>query len=122
MVNISNNGIITMHKGDTFKYPLFINAGDKFKLVRYRINDKDQIYFSVCEPNQDFEDGIIRKIFTKADTNRLGDVILKLDRSDTERLLPGTYYLSARIKLPSRRSGELRVETILPKKKFIIYE
>lgn len=122
MTNISNNGMVTIHRGDTFKYPLFINAGTQTRPIRYRINSKDQIYLSICEPNQPFECGVIRKVFTKKDTNRLGDVILKLDRSDTEKVVPGTYYITARIRLPSKPTGEIRVETILPKKKFIIYE
>ena len=39
MFNISNNGIITLIRGDSFTVPLFINRGTVFHPVRYYIAD-----------------------------------------------------------------------------------
>lgn len=117
MVSISNNGIIVMNAGDSFEFPLFIDRGVLGQPVRYKIKRKDTIYFVVCEPNQSFTDALIRKVFTKKDTNRHGDVNIILDSSDTEYILSGRYYYEIKIKL-----GNGKIETIVPKRKFIIME
>ena len=117
MISISNNDIITINKGDSFKYPLFINAGDRLNPVRLRIGEGDTVYLAVCEPHQPFECGVIRKRYTINDTNTKGDVVVRLEESDTEDVLPGVYYFEGKIKLHNNKTY-----TIIPKRKFIIYE
>ena len=117
MTNITGNLLFSMNQGDYFSYPLFINVGDMSEPIRYKLKKGDQVFVSLMSPGQLFEDGVVRKVLTKADLNKKGDPMVKLLSEDTENVLPGLYYLEIRIKL---RNGN--VSTIMPKKKFYIYE
>lgn len=116
MYSISDNGIITLNRGDYFSVPLFINAGDTMEPVRYVLEGDDKVYLSVMEANTPFECGVIRKVFTKEDLNEFKDVQITLETSDTDKLLPGKYYYS--IKLVS----DDIIDTIIPNKLFYIID
>jgi len=124
MFNMSKNGIITMTRGDSVNFPIFINANDKTDPVRYDLQDFDKVYFGVMEPNAPFEKSIIRKIYTKDDVNEKGDVVVKLGLNDTQYLIPGTYYYE--IKLNKIETADLNdegtINTIRPRTKFVIFE
>lgn len=97
MVNISHNGFIVVHRGDSFKVPLFINQGTKSAPTRLFINQHPgaNIYLGVMEPNQPFEKAVIKKKFSyKGITTEQGDLEVHFKPSDTEYLLPGKYYYS----------------------------
>lgn len=113
----SRERVMELNRGDSFSRPLFINVGTKLKKRRYILSYDDEVYLSICEPKQDFEKGILRKVFTTKDLNKEGDVVVKLSSSDTEDLVPGLYYIEIKIKLTN---GNLA--TILPKRKFYINE
>lgn len=115
MYSISSNGIIVMNAGDTLKLHLFINKGTNLDKVRYKLKRKDIVYLSICEPNQDFNHGVIRKIFTKKNLDKHGDVLIELNPSDTENIEDGTYFYEIKIKL-----GNGNIDTIVPKRKFFI--
>lgn len=121
MINIADNGIITMTAGDTFICPLFINAGNIASPLRYVLTDKDKIYLSIKEPGQPFEHAIVRKIFTEKDLNLYGDVMIRLENSDTENLLPGTYYYEIKF---SHENTDKQIDkclsTIVTDRKFYI--
>lgn len=117
MTHISNNCIVTINSSDTFTCPLFINKGNLKKMRRYKIKSSDVLYFAIAEPNQPFEHAAVRQIYTIKNVNEYGDVVIKLNPSDTEFLVPGTYYMEAKIRL---RNGS--VYTVLPKRKFYINE
>lgn len=53
MVEISNNGIITITRGDYIEFPLFINQGNQFYPIRYSIlkDPSTTITFAIMEPN-----------------------------------------------------------------------
>ena len=116
MINISNSSTIEMNRGDTFIYPLFINKGSGIDPERYILSSNDKVYLSIMEPNQPFEFGLVRQIYTRNDLNTNGDVVLKLKSTDTQDLLPGVYYLEIKLKL---NNGN--ISTIYPKKKFILF-
>ena len=61
MVTISNNGFITLNRGDSFSVPLFINGGSELVPIRYSLSahPETEIYFGVMEPGQPFENAII---------------------------------------------------------------
>ena len=126
MLNISNNGMIIMNRGDTVKVPLFINAGDKTDMLRYILQDNDKIYFGVMEANAPFECSLIRKILTKDNLNIYGDVVLELGLNDTQYLQPGIYYYEAKlIKQPDEEgiiTTDVEAYTVIPRTKFIINE
>lgn len=136
MVNIQN-GIITMNRGDTFYMPLLINIGveeNKNKSKQdprnyidryYKITNKDTIYFALEEYNQPFEFALIRKVFTIDDVNEDGDVIIKFSSEDTQYLLPGEYYYEIKLRHVENvnpYNEQEFIDTIVPRRKFIILE
>lgn len=114
MISVANNGIITMNAGDTLVLPLFIDCG-KYEYKRYKLRGHDKVYFSICEPQQEFNKALIRKIYTKKNINKCGDIVVVLDSSDTENVLEGIYYYEVKIK-----HGNGAIQTIVPRRKFII--
>lgn len=103
MVNISNNGFIYMHRGDSFKIPLVINQGTKEDVIKFYISQHPsaEVYFGLMEPNQRFEEALIKKHLKKEDLNSQGDLMLKFNPEDTENLIPSKYYyaLKAEVKI-----------------------
>lgn len=102
MVNISNNGFISVHRGDSFKIPLFINGGTEDNPVKVYIRNHPQanIYLGVMEPNQRFEEAVIKKKYSSdSSITNFGDLYVKFKPSDTEYLLPGLYYYSVKAEI-----------------------
>lgn len=131
MVSISRNGIIVLNQGDTFTFPIRVDLGTTMEPAPYPMAEGDLLYFAVMEPNQVFDDAIIKKVFDWTDFNAQQytvDVHFKF--SDTANLLPGVYYYS--VKLIRNHSletvdgwtqtAEPSVNTIIPKTKLIIVE
>lgn len=97
MISISNNGFISVHRGDSFKVPLLINTGTRDDITKLYIKShpRAKIYFGVMEPNQPFEEAVIKKMYTtNSPVNEQGDLVVKFKPSDTEYLYPGHYYYS----------------------------
>lgn len=92
MVDLSINGIIRLQRGDSCKFPIFLNKGSEICPMRYKLGENDQLYFALTEPNQPFECALLKKVLTYRDCNPLGDVVLKLTPEDTEHILPGKYF------------------------------
>ena len=125
---ISNNNIVRIHKGDTFQLPVLINKCTTAEEDIYLLQDEDQVFLSVCEPNQEFQKGIIRKIASKTNQNDDGVVIFKFNESDTINLLPGTYYYEVKLVCMNALDENLSenitydITTIVAKRKFIIMD
>ena len=123
MISIVNN-IITMNRGDTFSMPLQINTGTKYAPEYYIMTSNDTIYFALEEYNQKFENALIRKVF---DINNVvdGNVLIKLESEETQNLLPGEYYYEIKMKHIAHDDFDLPheyIDTIVPRRKFIIIE
>lgn len=117
MFDISNEGRITLTRGDSFSSPLFINAGTEIRPVRYHLSEDDIVYFAVMEPNRKFECAIIKKVYTHNDLkSEQGDIVISLNPSDTEFLKPGQYYYT--VKLRTMQSNE--VQTVIPEREFML--
>lgn len=120
MVYISNNGFIKLSRGDSFEVPLFINNGTKILPIRYCIasHPNATVYLGVMEPNQPFEEAIIRKTYNyKSKINSNGDLMISFTPEDTEYLYPGKYYYSIKIEHDGNN-----VDTIVPKTEFFIMD
>lgn len=120
MVYISNNGFIKMCRGDYVEFPLFINSGSKIFPCRYYLqgNPESNVYLGVMEPNEKFENSIIRKKYNSgSEFNEHGDLLIKIFPKDTENVLPGKYYYSIKID-----RGNNRVDTIVPNTEFFIMD
>lgn len=122
MNKITDNGIITLHAGDTIVAPLFLNVGDGIIPVRYQLKDDDKLYVGIMEPHQPFEWALVRKVLTIDDVNELGDPELKLRPEDTEKIMPGVYYYEAKLLTHDDETGEEIIETVISKKKLYVLE
>ena len=121
MFSISNN-IINVTRGDSFSIPLFINQGTDLKPVRYILNDEDEIYLAITEPNQIFENAIIGKKYTKANLNSHGDIEIDIDHEDTRCLYPGKYFYQVKGRLYDHIKQKYVVNTIIQKTEFWVEE
>ena len=116
------NGLITIHQGDAGETYIFANVGTELAPEAYELADDEYIYIGVMEPNQQFENALIRKKLDKDDEvdGLPGYYSLKFKYSDTCHVIPGTYYYEA--KLLRIIDGVETIDTIIPKTKFIILE
>lgn len=113
MGTIANNGIINLIRGDSFEMSLPINLGTKLSPEYYTLKEGDNLYFGLMEPNQPFENAIVKK---KYDNNSKKDednnILLTLNPEDTEYLSVGKYYYM--VKLRQKISEEkYKVTTII---------
>lgn len=117
MATINNDGSIAISRGDVLSTPLFINAGLDDEPYRYDLRKypKSKIFFSITQPNQLFENGDIRKIFTVDDCNEFGDVIITLKSNETQYLKPGKYYYQVKLVLEDGK-----INTITNKELFYV--
>lgn len=118
MVYISNNGFIRLARGDSFAVPLFINRGTVVSPVRYKIKNHPEatVYLGVMEPNEPFENALIKKKYTAtSEINKNGDIIIVFSPNDTLNVLPGKYYYSIKIDY-----GNNSVDTIVPMTEFFV--
>lgn len=110
--------IINMFRGDSLDIPLDIRNGSAMHYEQYNLTDSDTIYFGLMEPNQKFEDAILKKVLTISDIDNDGNLIVKLKPIDTVDLLPGKYYYS--IKLKQNSDNFYNVYTLLKETEFWI--
>ena len=120
MLNISNNQLITMVRGDTFSFPLFINYCDNWQIYRYKLSSGECVQFRVMPAETSWEDAPIKKEYTKEDQNEDGDIMITFEAEDTLGLEPGTYYYEIKL-LQDRVSEEGQlVNTIITRRSFIM--
>lgn len=124
MFDISNEGIISISRGDSFETPLFINQGTEIEPIRYELTEDDTLYFAVMEPNQKFEDAILKKVYDmNSEKNEEGDTLIQFDPTDTEYLLPGKYYYTIKLRThigEGEAENDYKVQTIIPQKGFYV--
>lgn len=149
--NISPNGIIILSRGDTFTAPISVDMGTPVEPLLYKMEahytddqgqerdpseltpeekeawyDGDVLYFGLMEPNQRFEDALVKKTYKADDMDPIARTVdLEFDAEDTEYLLPGNYYYQVKLyRAPSSSwSGNKKhIETIISKTKFVIME
>jgi len=141
MFNIAFNGIITVNRGDSFRFPLTINFGSSLEPNTYGLNEHDKVYFAVMEPNQPFETALIKKVFDKSHEKTDKDtgvryLEISFKPQDTECVLPGKYYYQIKLQRFHKMldsEGELvqpeqwdlvnyDVDTVIDKTQFFILE
>ena len=119
MYQVLDNGIITLSRGDTFNYVFSLKDDIKGKPIE--LTEDDTIYFGICEPNQLWENAIVRKICEKliVDNEYTGEYKISLESIDTEYLYPGKYYYSIKLRQIDENDNEI-VTTIKEKTLFWI--
>lgn len=116
---ISSNGIIRLHRGDTFQIPLYINESANLNMDYYDLTETDYVEFYLMSPNQKWEDALIIKRYTGKDYDNNNDCIyITLTNSDTKDLEPANYYYGIKL---FKNNNEI-VDTIIPKTKFILLD
>lgn len=132
MFDISNNGIITITRGDSAVTNMIINLGtelqpDIFDASKY---PSAKVYFGLMEPNCPFEKAILKKVFTTKDfvADELGrKLFLRISFSpeDTESLIPGVYYYSIKLWRPATdltKENAEQVDSVISKRRFVIVD
>ena len=102
-----------MNTGDDVTINIRINKDGEILVL----SDSDKVMMSVMEPNQKFSCGVIRKIANSID--EYGNAIIKLSHSDTEDLVPGTYFYQV-VLGRKQDDGSYKYNTVSPKRKFIL--
>lgn len=122
MFNISSNGIVTVNRGDSFEFPVLLQLGTPLSPVIYQLKETDKVYIGIMEPNQMFEDALIKKVCTSKDQDNYGYVIAQFRPLDTLYVLPGKYYYQVKIQTLNDSTSEYDTETIVDKTLFFIQE
>lgn len=123
MFNISYNGIITVNRGDSFTLPLALQLGNKLNPKRLEITENTYIYFGLMEPNQPFENALIRKKVGIESVDSDGNVYIHFSPKDTVTLLPGKYYYQIKLQeVDPTDVTNFDVYTIVDKTQFYIME
>ena len=106
MEQILNDNLIILNRGDSFSRPLFLNRGTSLQPMRYILSDgngnpnkEDEVYFALMEPNQPFENAIVKKKYTYRDLNSNNDVVIELRPEDTCELIPGQYFFTVKLRM-----------------------
>lgn len=123
MFNMAYNGIITVTRGDSFEVPILLNYGTNLLNDIYIMNENSVVYFAVMEPNQPFENALIKKKYTHNDMDQHGNIIIRFKPQDTQCVLPGKYYYQ--VKLQRFRSDDPQdydVDTVIEKTLFYVVE
>lgn len=121
---IKKNNVFTMNRGDTAAMNFNVNV----ELPENVIVDK--LYLGITEPNQYFEDALIKKTFeinkdiTITTENNIWSFSIQINPEDTVDIIPGTYYYEVKASGFIDKNEE-RIDfatTIVQKTKFIIVE
>lgn len=119
MLTRYKNGTVYIVRGDSGEFTVPLNIGTNI-FPKYLENENINVYLGVMEPNQPFENALIRHKYTQENITD-NCVKIKLRPNDTCCLLPGKYYYQ--IKLESINSdGSTDVYTIVDKTQFFITE
>lgn len=105
-------GQITHYRGDTLSVPIKLYEGDRLAPTDYHLTENDTLYLGIMEPNQAFEDAVIKKVYTHESVkDTQGNILLQLKSTDTEYVAPGKYYYT--LKLRRVVDDATIVETVL---------
>lgn len=131
MYSIGLNKVISLVRGDTFEYAYDINIGTDLNPIYYQMQEGDFLYFAICEPNQPFENAVVKKRpydYTKCYEYEYDDqwgeketryaVKITLTSDDTVNLSKGKYYYT--IKLAKKTEEGYDVITTQPKTLFFL--
>ena len=114
------NGIIYLYRGDTYIAPIIINIGTKLNPINYQLKSGDSLYFGLMEPNQAFEEAVIKKVYNESSfKDENGNILLKIEPEDTLNLQTGKYYYMIKLKTVDKFNQEI-VKTIIPLTQFFL--
>ena len=121
MIKISDNGIISMVRGDSAEFPLFINQGNRMYPIRYSMlrDQGSAVEFSLMTFDKGFEDAFFKKRYTSASPHTSQrDLIITFEPEDTFNIPPGKYFYS--IRLITYKDGHYCIKPIVSKNMFFL--
>lgn len=92
---------ISLNRGDSATFALNINAGTDLYPLEFKLTDKDCLYMGIEEPNQPFENAIVKKVINTSNSliDKDGNILVDIEPDDTICLMPGLYYYEIKAKL-----------------------
>lgn len=113
-------GEVCLNRGDDCTITLHINQGSNLDPMQYKLKDKDCLYFAIEEPNQPFENAIVKKVINLENNllDKNGNITFDITSNDTLLLMPGLYYYEIKAKLykgNQYRNGYLTITVDLEK-------
>ena len=122
MFSLNDIGQIRLSRGDTLTLPIYINQGTSMDRIIYTLADNDELYFAIMEPNQPWEQAIVKKKYTCKDNTEDSGILLMINPEDTMCLLPGLYYYQIKVRVFDLDRNTYIVNSIIPKTQFWIEE
>lgn len=121
MIEIRNNGYISINRGDRIDVPLFINMGTEKNPIRFKLSEHPnaEVLFSITSADQTFEEGVFRKIFNPNDLNDRGDLMVRLSSAETKSLIPGRYFYQFKLRFDKTDTNK-KVNTITDRLLFLV--
>ena len=123
--------ILEINRGETFRFNFNI-VNENSDNGAYKLQGNDALYFGLMDPNQMFEDALVKKKYTSADIDPedpYGTILISLEPEDTIDLYPGKYYYMIKLKMDHEEADDEGnsihigdVITIINKTKFFIYD
>ena len=94
-------GEVCLSRGDNAIFTLHINQGSNLNPLQYKLKEGDNIYFAIEEPNQPFENAIVKKVINLKNNllDKNGNITFEMTPDDTVLLMPGLYYYEIKAKL-----------------------
>ncbi len=94
-------GEICLNRGDNASFTLCINQGSNLSPLQYKLKEMDNLYFAIEEPNQPFENAIVKKVINLQNNllDKNGNITFDIVSDDTVLLMPGLYYYEIKAKL-----------------------
>ena len=92
---------VCLNRGDDATFTLHINEGSNLDPMQYKLHDEDCLYFAIEEPNQPFENAIVKKVINLKNNllDKNGNITFDITSEDTLLLMPGLYYYEIKAKL-----------------------
>lgn len=94
-------GTVMLNRGDDASFTLHINEGSNIAPIQYPLKKEDCIYFAIEEPNQPFENAIVKKVINLRNNllDKNGNITFDIQSKDTYCLMPGKYFYEIKMKL-----------------------
>ena len=91
---------ISINRGDCAEFPIIINCGTELCPLQYTLKEHDKLYLAIEEPNQPFENAIVKKVLSRQTSlfDKDDNPIAQLKSNDTVALMPGLYYYEVKLK------------------------
>lgn len=122
MFDIDINGKITITKGDTGEFELFIDQGTAENPLQYQLVEGDEVLMYVYQAGccTYEKDAFIKRTFTLADVNEEGLIEIELSPKDTRDIKPGDYRYRVKLMRPGLEEGKEKISTIIDENTFVI--